>query len=368
MNCHRFISGAAIAGFMALASLASGQRTIVIDAGHGGHDRGGVPYQRIGEKGMTLDVSQRLKRVLQAQGYRVVMTRNSDVFVPLGTRVAIANSYRGATFVSVHFNSSRRAGANGVETYYYRSDSASLAASIHRNVVAGAPTENRGIRRRGFFGLRRTRVPSVSRLRFPDQPGRRPLAQSASFGSSLRTIARGNRASARTVQSSVTLRSSERAWARPAISFGLAVAERRPRASKKSGIPRVAQAAARKKPPRRPGRRRRPRRRSRRVKWNRDRSSAAMRAAEESAFANGVEVEALRTAPALASPGRFRDSFLIPVKAIVFAGKGHNGGDALVPPRFCNRLAGRSIFALFFPRRIAPSLRGRRFRRCEKRT
>ena len=89
------------------------------------------------------------------------MTRNSDVFIPLGTRVAIANSHRGATFVSVHFNSSRRAGANGVETYYYRSDSASLAASIHRNVVAGAPTENRGIRRRGFFVLRRTAIPSV---------------------------------------------------------------------------------------------------------------------------------------------------------------------------------------------------------------
>ena len=77
---------------MALAPIASAQRTIVIDAGHGGHDRGGVPYQRIGEKGKTLDVSQRLRRVLQAQGYRVIMTRNSDVFVPLGTRVAIANS------------------------------------------------------------------------------------------------------------------------------------------------------------------------------------------------------------------------------------------------------------------------------------
>lgn len=136
-------------------------RTIVLDAGHGGFDRGGVPGQKVGEKGLTLDVAQRLRRVLQANNYRVVMTRDSDDFVSLGQRVAIANAQRGATFVSVHFNSASRVGANGIETYYYRGDSASLAASIHRNVVAGAPSENRGIRRRGYFVLRRTSIPSV---------------------------------------------------------------------------------------------------------------------------------------------------------------------------------------------------------------
>lgn len=136
-------------------------RTIVLDAGHGGHDRGGVPRQRVSEKMMTLDVTQRLKKILEASGYRVVMTRNSDVFIPLGRRTAIANSYRGATFVSVHFNSASRAGANGIETYYFRGDSSSLAASIHRNVVAIAPTENRGIRRRGYYVLRQTKIPGV---------------------------------------------------------------------------------------------------------------------------------------------------------------------------------------------------------------
>ncbi len=84
------------------------------------------------------------------------MTRDSDVFIPLGQRTQIANSYRGATFISVHFNSANREGANGIETYYYRGDSAGLAANIHRNVVAIAPSENRGIRRRGYFVLRRT--------------------------------------------------------------------------------------------------------------------------------------------------------------------------------------------------------------------
>ncbi|MEO5720751.1 MAG: N-acetylmuramoyl-L-alanine amidase [Chthoniobacterales bacterium] len=136
-------------------------KTIIIDAGHGGFDRGGVPRQRIGEKALTLDVAQRLRKVLQGNGYRVIMTRDSDVFIPLGRRTAIANSYRGATFVSVHFNSATRDGANGIETYYYRGDSASLAANIHRNVVAIAPSENRGIRRRGYYVLRRTNIRGV---------------------------------------------------------------------------------------------------------------------------------------------------------------------------------------------------------------
>ena len=159
---HLAIAACAFAGVLGPASEARAQsRTVVLDAGHGGHDRGGVPRQRVSEKMMTLDVTQRLKKILEASGYRVVMTRNSDVFIPLGTRTAIANSYRGATFVSVHFNSASRAGANGIETYYYRGDSSSLAASIHRNVVAVTPTENRGIRRRGYYVLRQTKIPGV---------------------------------------------------------------------------------------------------------------------------------------------------------------------------------------------------------------
>src|SRR5215470_19435625 len=87
--------------------------TVVIDAGHGGYDRGGIPGQRVAEKDMTLDVAQRLRNVLSANGYRVVMTRSSDVFVPLGGRVAIANSYRNAVFVCIHFNATGRSGASG---------------------------------------------------------------------------------------------------------------------------------------------------------------------------------------------------------------------------------------------------------------
>src|ERR1051325_182715 len=135
--------------------------TVVIDPGHGGFDRGGIPGQRVAEKTMALDVSQRLAKKLRAAGFRVVMTRDSDVFIPLGERVRIANSYRGAIFVCIHFNSASRVDANGIETYYYSTESAALAANIHRQVIAGTETDNRGIRRRGYFVLRRTQIPPV---------------------------------------------------------------------------------------------------------------------------------------------------------------------------------------------------------------
>lgn len=168
---------------------------IVIDAGHGGFDRGGISGQRVPEKTMNLDVAQRLKAILIASGYRVVMTRDSDVFIPLGTRVAIANSYRDAIFVCVHFNSARRGSANGVETYFYSSQSLPLASAIHYYVAGGAPTPNRGVKRRGFYVLRRTTIPSVLvECGFLTNPTEAQYAQSVAYRQKLaEEIARGVR-------------------------------------------------------------------------------------------------------------------------------------------------------------------------------
>ena len=169
--------------------------TIVIDAGHGGFDRGGIPSQRVPEKEMTLDVSQRLKGVLERAGYKVIMTRNSDVFVPLPARVAIANSYPNAVFICVHFNSATRSGASGIETYFYSTESAPLAASINAAVVGGAPSENRGVRRRGYYVLRRTTIPAVLvECGFLTNPTEAQYAQSAAYRQKLaENIARGIR-------------------------------------------------------------------------------------------------------------------------------------------------------------------------------
>jgi N-acetylmuramoyl-L-alanine amidase len=156
--------------------------TVVIDAGHGGYDRGGIPGQRVAEKEVTLDVAQRLKKTLTANGYRVVMTRDSDVFVPLATRVAIANSYSNAMFVSIHFNSAKRTGAGGIETYFYSRESLALASAIHYFVAGGAPSSNRNVRRRGYYVLRKTSVPAVLvECGFLTNPTEAAYAQTTSY-------------------------------------------------------------------------------------------------------------------------------------------------------------------------------------------
>src|SRR5262249_50691605 len=78
-------------------------QTVVLDAGHGGHDKGQM--SRYGaEKDFALDVARKLRPLLQAKGLRVIMTREGDYFVPLEVRAKIANSARNSVFVSIHFN------------------------------------------------------------------------------------------------------------------------------------------------------------------------------------------------------------------------------------------------------------------------
>ena len=186
--------------------------TVVIDAGHGGHDRGGIAGQRVDEKTMNLDVSLRLRSILQSYGYRVVMTRDTDVFIPLGTRVAIANSYRDAIFVCIHFNATSRRSASGIETYFYSSQSLPLASAIHYYVAGGAPSANRGVRRRGFFVLRRTTIPSVLvECGFLTNPTEASYAQNASYRQKLAfEIAHGvqNRASVARIPGATRIASS----------------------------------------------------------------------------------------------------------------------------------------------------------------
>lgn len=89
--------------------------TVVVDAGHGGKDPGSRGHF-LNEKDYTLKMARLVRDKLQAKGYRVVMTRDSDVFISLANRVRVANKYPGAVFVSIHFNSGN-ARANGIETF-----------------------------------------------------------------------------------------------------------------------------------------------------------------------------------------------------------------------------------------------------------
>jgi len=213
---HRFYHFSFVIVWLSIGSLVCARSSqssrpstiIVIDAGHGGFDRGGILGQRIAEKTMTLDVAQRLKAVLAANGYRVVMTRDSDVFVPLSTRVAIANSYRDAIFICVHFNAARRGGANGIETYFYSKESWPLASAIHYYVAGGAPSANRGVRRRGYYVLRRTRIPAILvECGFLTNPTEGAYAQSISYRQKLaEEIANGIQARSSVASSSSSMR------------------------------------------------------------------------------------------------------------------------------------------------------------------
>ena len=90
----------------------------MIDAGHGGHDPG-AQSNGVSEAELTLDVATRLSRLLEKEpGVDVVMTRDTDVFIPLEERTAIANREGADLFLSIHANASRNPKARGVETYF----------------------------------------------------------------------------------------------------------------------------------------------------------------------------------------------------------------------------------------------------------
>lgn len=97
-----------------------GVHTIVIDAGHGGRDPGALGDLGTHEKDITLDVALRLRdRIVALGDYRVLLVRESDVFVPLWERAAFANQHEADLFVSVHVNYLPRVSTNAVETYYF---------------------------------------------------------------------------------------------------------------------------------------------------------------------------------------------------------------------------------------------------------
>jgi N-acetylmuramoyl-L-alanine amidase len=174
-GCRRGPAGAVLLGLFAAVVLSSCEstrgvsrkdtsrtfRTVVVDAGHGGRDSGAVRRYGPAEKVVTLDVAQRLNRKLRESQFRTVMTRNSDVFIPLDRRVAIGNAQDNSIFVSVHFNDSGRRGIRGFETYYSSPYARSLAQRIQRKLLTLPRSANRGVRTANFRVLRKAIYPSV---------------------------------------------------------------------------------------------------------------------------------------------------------------------------------------------------------------
>ena len=161
--------------------------TVVLDPGHGGYDKGQV--SRYGaEKDFALDVARKLRPILQAKGFRVIMTREGDYFVPLEVRAQIANRARNAIFVSIHFNATNDdPNATGFEIFSFTprgapstsdgnvnsnsfnmqpgssvdAQSMALSACVYHSLLGQLREYDRGIKRARFAVLRLTKIPAV---------------------------------------------------------------------------------------------------------------------------------------------------------------------------------------------------------------
>jgi N-acetylmuramoyl-L-alanine amidase len=115
------------------------KRRIVIDAGHGGHDPGAVGPSGICEKDVVLDVALKLKEILlKDPSNEVFLTRETDVFIPLEERTAIANKKNADLFVSIHANASPSRRATGIETYLlnWTNDEEAMMVAARENAIS----------------------------------------------------------------------------------------------------------------------------------------------------------------------------------------------------------------------------------------
>jgi N-acetylmuramoyl-L-alanine amidase len=162
-------------------------RVIVLDPGHGGHDKGAAsPFGH--ESDFALDVALKTRDILRREGKLVLMTREDDTFVPLGERAGFANQWDNAVFISIHFNAANFADeANGFEifcltprggpstmdrrwrSYFDKTHPAdpwanaglALATCVYHSVLAHMQRRDRGVKRQRFAVLKLTRHPSA---------------------------------------------------------------------------------------------------------------------------------------------------------------------------------------------------------------
>ncbi|MDB6069736.1 MAG: n-acetylmuramoyl-l-alanine amidase [Verrucomicrobiales bacterium] len=164
---------------------AQGFDTVVIDAGHGGHDSGAVGSYGA-EKAYTLDTALRLEKKLKELGYKTLLTRRSDVFLTLGERVAIANRTPRSIFVSVHYNSYSSSSAIGLETFALApqgtattydalkssdmanrrgnardSENIALATAVHANTLYKLRSVDRGVKRARYSVISGIEKPGI---------------------------------------------------------------------------------------------------------------------------------------------------------------------------------------------------------------
>ena len=105
---------------------------IVVDAGHGGKDFGAIGRDGLREKDLTMDMAEKVQEDLHAFGVEVVLTRNTDVFIPLANRAKVANKKGADLFVSIHANASLNRALKGFEVYYLSEAADDQALAVER--------------------------------------------------------------------------------------------------------------------------------------------------------------------------------------------------------------------------------------------
>jgi N-acetylmuramoyl-L-alanine amidase len=134
---------------------------VCLDPGHGGRDTG-ARENGVAEKDVNLDIALRAKQLLEAMGYRVIMTRENDTYVSLAQRCAIANQAGATVFVSIH-NNARPPDAAGTTTYHnFNSPNGErLATYIQWGVVARIKRPDRGVKEKNLYVLRNSAMPAA---------------------------------------------------------------------------------------------------------------------------------------------------------------------------------------------------------------
>ncbi len=191
--------------------------TIILDAGHGGHDPGARSPLGL-EKEFALDTALRAREILQKAGFQVVMTRSSDRFIPLEERARFANRFQNAIFVSIHYNAGK-SNSSGIETYTLAprhvpstaadgpsvsdsqpmpgnvndTENMALATAMHSALVKRSRLPDRGIKRARFVVIRETTIPGVLlELGFLSNPREARIIASPAYRQQLAVaIARG---------------------------------------------------------------------------------------------------------------------------------------------------------------------------------
>lgn len=129
-------------------------KKIVIDPGHGGRDNGTTGASGTIEKTVTLKTAKLLYDKLKAAGANVILTRNTDTYIPLSSRVYTAQYHNADAFISIHYDSIADRSVRGMTTYYYHSYQKDLAADVHSSVASNSSLKNRDYRFGDYYVLR----------------------------------------------------------------------------------------------------------------------------------------------------------------------------------------------------------------------